>query len=89
MFCGVVRDAVGFKNVSFEQSGPRVPLKESTFFTGWYVCGSDCSIEIIGIQEALLRLPKNARLGPRSENCLSRSTDPTASELALKNVPQK
>ena len=35
VFCGVVRDAVGFNfYFSIEQSDPRIPLKKSTFSTG-------------------------------------------------------
>ena len=44
------------KRFSIEQSDPRISLKKVDFLDG--MCGSDCSIEKIGIEKALFRLRK-------------------------------
>ena len=64
MFCGVVRDGVGFKNV-FDRAISAHPVEKVDPFDG--MCGWDCSIEKIGIDMAIFRLCKNARFGLRSE----------------------
>ena len=51
MFSGVVRDAVGFKNVFDRAIRSEHPMEKVDFFDG--MCGSDCSIEKTGIELAL------------------------------------
>ena len=53
------------KTFLIEQSDPRIPLKKSDGMRG-----SGCSIEKVRIENALLRLRKNARFGLRSEIAL-------------------
>ena len=66
--CGVVRDAVGFKN-SFDRAMRSAHHFEKVdFFDG--MCGSGCSIEKVGIEKTLSRLRKYARFGLRSEPAL-------------------
>ena len=59
MFCGVVRDAVGFKTKFDRAIRSAHAVEKVEFFDG--MCGSDCSVEKIGIEKALFRLRKNAR----------------------------
>ena len=44
------------------------PVEKVNFFD--VMCGSDCSIEKVGIEKALFRLRKDARFGLRSEIAL-------------------
>ena len=59
MFSGVVRDAVGFKKRFDRAIRSAHPVDKVDFFDG--MRGSDCSIEKVGIGQALFRLRKNAR----------------------------
>ena len=68
MFSGVVRDAVGSKNFYDRAIRSARPVEKVGFFEG--MRGSDCSIEKVGIEEALFRPRKNARFGLRSEIAL-------------------
>ena len=68
VFCGVVRDAVGFKMFFDRAIRSTHPVEKVYFLDG--MCGTDCSIEKIGIEKALFQLLKNARFGLRSEIAL-------------------
>ena len=58
VFGGVVRDAVGVKNVFDRAIRSAHPVETLDFFNG--MRGPDCLIEKIGIEKAFLQLRKNA-----------------------------
>ena len=35
IFCGMMRDAVGFRKISIEKPDPRIPSKKLNFWTGY------------------------------------------------------
>ena len=58
VFSGVVRDAVGFKNIFDRAIRSANPVDKADVSEG--MCGLDCSIEKNGIEKALFRLRKTA-----------------------------
>ena len=68
VLCGVVRDAVGFKKFFDRAIRSGHPVEKVDFLDG--MCGSDCSIEKNGIEQAFFRLLKNDRFGLPSEIAL-------------------